>query len=98
MYLPAHQPTRRESGGIGNLIRHIGAALFHLHLHDVEGEVDHLEAGTGVVEFGEVAAALKNIGYPHNATLELNPDRVTPEGIRRSAAYVRACFRGIGAG
>ena len=98
MYLPANQPTLREGGGIGDLIRHIGTTLFHLHLHDVDGEMDHLEAGTGVVEFGEIAAALKNIGYPHNATLELNPDRVTPEGIRRSAAYVRACFRGIGAG
>ena len=88
MYLPANRRALEELGGIGNLIRRVGGSLSHLHLHDVDGDTDHIEIGTGVVAFDEIAAALQDIGYPHGVTLELNPDRVTPEGIRRSAAYV----------
>ena len=92
MYLPANRRTLRDIGGIGNLIRHIGVSLVHLHLHDVDGRTDHIEIGTGVVAFDEIAAALQDIGYPYGATLELNPDRVAPEGIRRSAQHVNRCF------
>lgn len=93
MYLPANRRTLDELGGIGNLIRRIGGSLSHLHLHDVDGDADHLEIGTGVVAFDEIAVALQDIGYPHGVVLELNPDRVTPEAIRRSAAHVGRCFR-----
>lgn len=93
MYLSANRQTLRDRGGIGNLIRDIGSALIHLHLHDVDGETDHIEIGTGVVAFDDIAVALSDIDYPYGVTLELNPDRVTPEGIRRSAEYVSRCFR-----
>ncbi len=93
MYLPANRRTLIEMGGIGNLIRHIGASLIHLHLHDVYGDTDHIEIGTGVVPFDEIAAALQDISYPHGGMLELNPDRVAPEGICRSAAYLSRCFQ-----
>ena len=96
MYLAPNRATMEEMGGIGNVIRHVGSALFHLHLHDVDGETDHREIGTGVVAFDEIAAGLRDIGYAHGATLEMNPDRVTPEGIRRSAQWVSQCFRAAG--
>lgn len=93
MYLPANRSTLRDLGGIGSLIRHLGSALVHLHLHDVEGDTDHIEIGAGKIDFAEIAAALGDIGYAHGMTLELNPDRVAPDGMRRSAEYLRACFR-----
>jgi len=92
MYLQDNREALALAGGIGSLIRHIGPSLVHLHLHDVRGETDHIEIGTGVVPFGEIASALHDIGYPHGATLEMNPDRVSPEGIRRGAEYLSQCF------
>ena len=89
MVLPSGRPALRAAGGFGGLIRHIGDALFHLHLHDVDGDTDHIEIGTGTVPFDEILAALGDIGYPRGATLEMNPDRVSPEGIRRSAERIR---------
>jgi sugar phosphate isomerase/epimerase len=93
MYLPPNRQALRDMSGIGDLIRHLGTSLIHLHLHDVDGDTDHIEIGTGIVAFDEIAVALQDIGYPYGVTLELNPDRVTPEGIRRSAEHVRRCFR-----
>jgi len=98
MYLPANRQTLKAMGGIGSLIGHIGASLVHLHLHDVDGDTDHIEIGTGVVPFDEIAAALQRIGYPYGVMLEMNPDRVTPEGMLRSAALVSRCFREAGMG
>ncbi|MCX6992625.1 MAG: sugar phosphate isomerase/epimerase [Kiritimatiellaeota bacterium] len=98
MYSPSNRQTLSDAGGIGNLIRHIGSTLIHLHLHDIDGDTDHIEIGTGKVAFEEIAAALQAIGYQHNATLELNPDRVSPEGVRRSAEYVRCCLREVKTG
>ncbi len=89
MYLSANRHILEKMGGIGNLIRYIGASLIHLHLHDVDGDTDHIEIGTGVVAFADIAVALRDICYSHGVMLELNPDRVTPEGIRRSAMHVR---------
>lgn len=93
MHLPASRQTLRDMGGIGSLIRHIGDSLIHLHLHDVAGDVDHIEIGTGVVAFDELATALHDVGYPYGVTLEMNPDRVTPDGIRRSADHLSRCFQ-----
>ena len=91
MVLPSGRAALEVAGGIGDLIRHLGDALSHLHLHDVDDETDHIEIGTGTVPFDEIVVALRDIGYPHGATLEMNPDRVAPEGIRRSAQYIRKC-------
>jgi len=38
-------------GSMGNVIRHVGAPLVHLHLHDVTANGDHREAGTGGMDF-----------------------------------------------
>jgi sugar phosphate isomerase/epimerase len=95
MYLPNSRQSLKDMGGIGSLIRHIGDSLIHLHLHDVNGDIDHIEIGTGVINFDEIATALRDINYPYGMTLEMNPDRVMPEGIRRSAEYLRRCFREV---
>lgn len=96
MYLPTTRPALEGAGGIGALIRRLGTGLVHLHLHDTDGSVDHIETGTGIVDFGALAAALTEIGYRGGMTLELNPSRCGPEGIRRSAAHVRARFAETG--
>jgi len=96
MYSCANRHVLDEFDGIGNLIRHLGSALVHLHMHDIDaaGNLDHIEIGTGIVDVGEIVSALKDIGYHENMTLEFNPNRVSPDGIRRSADYLRECFRG----
>ncbi len=95
MYLCANRHVLDRFHGIGCLIRRLGPALFHLHMHDVDadGNLDHIGIGTGIVEFDEIASALRDIGYHHNMTLELNPNRVSPEGIRRSLEHLREYFR-----
>ena len=96
MYLCANRHFLDHFDGIGNVIRHLGPALVHLHIHDVDadGNLDHIEIGTGIVDFDEIVSALMDIGYHGNMTLEFNPDRVSPEGIRRSAEHLRECFGG----
>lgn len=83
----------RPYGTIGNQIRSLGDTLVHLHVHDYKDGVDHIEIGTGVVDFDGILSALAQIHYHGALCLELNPDRVTPEGIKRSAAYLRARAR-----
>lgn len=96
MYLSSHMPALERAGGIGSLIRRLGADLVHLHLHDTDRVVDHIEAGTGVVDFHAIAAALMDIGYRRGMTLEMNPSRCAPDGILRSAEHVRARLREVG--
>lgn len=79
----------RPYGTVGNLIRFLDRDLFHLHLHDYDGQSDHIEIGTGQVDFGDCLKALDDIGFRGALCLELNPDRCQPEGIRRSADYLR---------
>lgn len=97
MYLASHRHVLNSCGGIGNLIRRLEGVLRHLHLHDVsaDGATDHIEIGTGVVDFEAIANALQDIGYAHDATLELNPDRVSPEGIRASADRAQAYLKDL---
>ncbi len=98
MYQPPNRHILDRLDGIGNLIRHIESGLAHLHVHDVDVDgVDHIEIGTGIVDFDGIASALVDIGYRDSLTLEMNPERVSPEGIRRSADHLRACLRRAGA-
>jgi len=101
MVLPVNGVPLGRYGGFGPLIRLLGPRLVHLHLHDVRGEVDHIEIGTGEIAFDQIAGGLADIGYTGTATLEMNPDRVPPAGIRRSLetlrAHLRACGQVVGA-
>jgi len=91
--LEAGRPSLTVLGGLGATIRHLGGTLRHLHIHDVRDGIDHCEVGTGSIDFPEAVAALRETRYAGGLCLELNPDRVSPEGIRRSVALLRARFQ-----
>lgn len=88
MYCNGRKPLD-PFGSIGAVVRDIGPAMVHLHLHDVREGRDHVEIGTGEVDFADLLAALKGIGFERTLCLELNPDAVTPEAMQRSLAAVR---------
>lgn len=79
----------RACGSIGGLVRSLDDALVHLHVHDYDGTYDHIEVGTGRVDFEDMVRGLADIGYDGALCLELNPDRVSSEGLRRSADLLR---------
>ena len=55
-----------------DLIRQFARKLFHLHVHDNDGFYDqHLPPGTGKVDWKQVFAALRGIGYDRTITLEV---------------------------
>ena len=83
-------------GAIGDLVRYLGDTLVHLHMHDYDGTHDHIEPGTGMVDLTGVLAALGDIGYKRGMCLELNPDRVPPEGLRGSLAWMRGKIGQLG--
>lgn len=80
--LEAGRHSLRSLGGLGAMIRHLNNVLHHLHLHDVCGGLDLCEVGTGSISFQAIVTALHDISYPGTLCLELNPDRVSLEGIR----------------
>jgi len=79
----------RDYGTLGEVARRLGRSLVHLHLHDHDGVVDHVELGTGRVDFDDLLEGLRAIGYAGGACLELNPDRASPQGILRSLEWLR---------
>ncbi len=88
MYLPGARLTD-PAAMIPPLIQRLGAKIFNIHLHDVDEISDHTEIGAGCVDFAGFFEALKQIKYDGAICLELNPARVAPEGILRSAACIR---------
>jgi sugar phosphate isomerase/epimerase len=76
-------------GTIRDQIRFLDEVLYHIHIHDYDGETDHREIGTGLVDLDSALLGLADIGYKGMLCLELNPERVSPEGIKRSAEYLR---------
>jgi sugar phosphate isomerase/epimerase len=86
----ARAQSLERLGGLDGLIRTLGPALVHLHLHDTDGVTDHCEIGTGSVDFAGIIAALHETGYRGGATLEMNPDRCSAAGIARSLDRLRA--------
>ncbi len=69
----------REFGTLGNLIRHLGDRVVHVHVHDYDGQDDHLAIGAGDIDFADVLGALRDINYTGMLCLELSPDRTTPD-------------------
>ncbi len=96
MYDQARVQCLAPYGGIGGLIRHLGPTLAHLHLHDTDGVTDHCEIGTGIVDFEAIAAALSAIEYRRGVTMEMNPTRCSPDGMRRGLARLRTVFSEAG--
>lgn len=83
----------RPFGTLGEVVRRCGRSLAHLHIHDHNGVVDHIELGAGQVDFASLLAALREIAYDGALCLELNPDRCPPEAIVRSLAWLREHIR-----
>lgn len=79
----------RPYGTIEGLVKFLNEVLFHLHVHDYDGQYDHIEVGTGRIDFDGMLKGLDAIGYRGALCLELNPDRCPPDGVRRSAAFLR---------
>lgn len=78
---------------IGGLVRFLGDTLVHLHVHDYDGAYDHIEVGTGRIDFDDILRSLAAMKYEGTLCLELNPDRVSPEGIKRSMEWLRTCAK-----
>jgi len=77
-------------GSLGGLIRHLGASIVHVHLHDYDGQRDHLPLGAGNIDFAEVISALKEIGYEGALCLELAPSPTIEEDYLRSRDQLRS--------
>ncbi|MBU4201033.1 MAG: sugar phosphate isomerase/epimerase [Verrucomicrobia bacterium] len=89
MYVIDQGEHLKPFGMLGDVIRHIDRGLVHLHVHDYNGVLDHIEVGTGCVDFHGMLQALKDIHYQGGMCLEMNPERVAPDGIKRSAGWLR---------
>lgn len=85
----------RHYGTIGGLVRSLKETLVHLHLHDYDGTYDHLELGTGIIDFENLLLGLSDIKYEGFICLELNPDRVSPESIRHSLEWIKQAIKRI---
>ncbi len=84
----------RHFGSLGNLIRHVGDRLVHVHVHDYDGTNDHQAIGTGRVDWADLCTALREIHYCGMLCMEYNPSRTRPEdyieGHRRLEEYLQA--------
>ena len=80
----------RPWGTLGGLIRHLGPRIVHVHLHDYDGQRDHLPLGAGRIDFTEVIDALKAIGYHGSLCLELAPSPAIEDDYVRSRELLRA--------
>ncbi len=69
----------REFGTIGNLIRHLGDKVAHMHVHDYDGEHDHIAIGTGDIDWADIMGALQEIGYEGMLCMEYSPTLTTPQ-------------------
>jgi len=86
----------REFGSIPGLIEHIGDRLFHVHVHDYDGDLDHLPLGKGFIDFPGIVRALAAGGYEGVLCLELNPGRATPGELLQSRDRLEALIREAG--
>jgi sugar phosphate isomerase/epimerase len=69
------------------VIRQLAAHVAHVHLEDIGANRvhQHLTPGRGVIQFSDVFAALRDVGYSGHATVELYPYETTAAGVARDA-------------
>lgn len=75
---------------LGEAVRKLGSALFHIHIDDNHGQRDeHLIPGDGTVDFASFLTTLEETDYRGFLTVELgfgyttNPDEAVRESARR---------------
>ena len=72
------------------LLSSISGKLWHTHIHDYNGTLDHIPLGHGSIDYDEIFKALQAVQYDGMYCLELNPDRMSPKDIVLSAEKIRA--------
>jgi sugar phosphate isomerase/epimerase len=92
MYLNGGAPYRPYAT-IGGLVRALGDRVVHMHVHDYDGTHDHLKLGTGLVDLDDLLRAATEVHYSGAFCLELDPDRVSPDGILRSRDLLQRKIR-----
>jgi L-ribulose-5-phosphate 3-epimerase len=85
-----------ESGPVGGHIRAWGGRLVNVHIEDmVRGVHEHLMFGEGTVDFPDVIAALRDIGYQGGLHVELSRhSHMAVDAVRRSAAFLKPLLEG----
>jgi sugar phosphate isomerase/epimerase len=80
-------------------IRRYGRQIVYLHLRDQRSDGKWVEAlGEGDTEFSAIAAALREVGFQGDATIELahekdfKPTRPLRESVKMSREFVRKTF------
>jgi len=76
-------------GSLGGMIKRFYKKIIHLHLHDYDGQLDHIAIGRGNIDFADIIEALCAVQFGGSLCLEINPDREPPEAICRSRDYLR---------
>lgn len=71
-------------------VRSLGDALVGMHVHDHDGQLDHLAPGAGQIEWPTIFRALDEVSFGGFLVVELDPDRVSPEEMRRSRNWLAA--------
>jgi sugar phosphate isomerase/epimerase len=81
-----------EAAPVPDCVRRAGARLVNVQIDDMRrGVHEHLEFGTGEVDFPPVFAALREVGYRGLVAVELpRHSHAAPEVARRSLAFLRA--------
>ena len=71
-------------GSLGRLIERFHRKVVHLHIHDYDGNLDHIAVGNGCIDFPDIIEALCAAQFQGSLCLEINPDREPPEAILES--------------
>ena len=71
------------------IVKRLGPAIRHLHVHDNRGGVGqaddlHLPVGEGMIDFPDILQALMGMGYKETMTLEMRPN-----GLLRSRERIQ---------
>ena len=77
-------------GSLGGLIERFHKKIVHLHIHDYDGNLDHIAVGRGYIDFHDIISALCIVQFQGSLCLEINPDRESPDAICRSRDLIQA--------
>ncbi|MGH2617324.1 MAG: sugar phosphate isomerase/epimerase family protein [Thermomicrobiales bacterium] len=85
---PSHATYAGED--MAQIARALGPLVKHVHLRDGRGKDIMIVPGDGDVDFGDLAAALSEIGYDRAAAIELEYDDARAPEVRPDLARAKA--------